>query len=226
MWSGWRGARSGGEARWGVALATRDGATLVVAVGGGGAGTPGRLTAAVGTPGENGGNAAMQPSKTGMASHWAAVFRRGHRRIREKVIGHGWCARTAQVVAMQSAGALHGAFALLHEPAREHGGGIFFQPLIQQGAHLLAEIGSVRQAGELVALQGVLGSRKQELPRGLSRVTGQGGPPDSFRKNNRKVIHVKDDDRISTVESCGKRRGGAGDLSLRALRASTKGRGN
>jgi hypothetical protein len=40
----------------------------------------------------------------------------------------------------------NGAFALFHEPAREHGGSVFLQPLIEEGADLLAEIGGVAKA--------------------------------------------------------------------------------
>ncbi len=47
------------------------------------------------------------------------------------------------------------AFAILHEPAGEHGAGVFVEPLVEQGADLLAEIGGVAEASEFIRLQGI-----------------------------------------------------------------------
>ncbi len=74
------------------------------------------------------------------------------------------------------------ALALVHEPAGEHGGGVFFEPLVEQGRNFLPEIGGVGEPCEFVALQAVARSREQELPRGLSRVTSQGYLPKRLEK--------------------------------------------
>lgn len=68
------------------------------------------------------------------------------------------------------------AFAMLHEPAGEHGGGVFFHPLVEEGRDFLAQIGRMAQPGKFVAMQAVAGSREEKLPRRLGGpVDGQGG---------------------------------------------------
>jgi len=49
-----------------------------------------------------------------------------------------------------------GAFALLHQPTRQHGRGVLFEPGIEQLRDLLAEIGSMAQTRKFVTLQGKL----------------------------------------------------------------------
>jgi len=49
------------------------------------------------------------------------------------------------------------AFALLDQPAGDHGVRVFVEPLVEQGRDLLTEIGRVTEAREFVALQGVAG---------------------------------------------------------------------
>jgi hypothetical protein len=85
------------------------------------------------------------------------------------------------------------ALALVHQPAGEHGGGVFFEPLVEQGRNLLAEIGGVSEPCEFVALEAVARSREQELPRGLSRVASQGYLPKEIEddKNTVSVILSK-----------------------------------
>jgi len=157
-----------------------------------------RLARAAGALGETSTDAAILARKTGVTSQSIASVRRRSRRIREKIIGHGWGVRAPQIGVVQGIRALDGGGALLHEPASEHGRGVFFQPLIHQRGHLFAEIGGVRQAREFVALQRVFRCGKQELPRRLGRVAGQGGPPREAGccKTNRTVIHVKVNDRV------------------------------
>ncbi len=58
----------------------------------------------------------------------------------------------------------HGAFALIHQPARQHGRGIFLEVLIQESSQFLAQIGRMSEAGKFVALQRVAGSGEQEFP--------------------------------------------------------------
>jgi hypothetical protein len=65
---------------------------------------------------------------------------------------------------------LLGTFPLFHQPARQHGGGIFFHPKVKKRADLLAEIGGMAETREFIALQGVSRSREKELPRWLGLV--------------------------------------------------------
>ena len=57
-----------------------------------------------------------------------------------------------------------GAFALIHQPARQHGRGIFLEVLIQEGAQFLAQIRRMSEAGKFIALQRIAGSSEQEFP--------------------------------------------------------------
>ena len=90
--------------------------------------------------------------------------------VRENVIG-----RTAALVLGGLRGrrglfAEDGAFALIHEPASQHGGGVLLKILVEECAQFLAEIGGMGEPGEFVRLEGVTGSGEQELPRRLSVV--------------------------------------------------------
>lgn len=66
-------------------------------------------------------------------------------------------------------------FALLDQPAREHGAGVFFDPLVEQSANLLAEIGGVSQTREFVTLERIARRREKKLPRRLRVGTGHVG---------------------------------------------------
>jgi hypothetical protein len=70
-----------------------------------------------------------------------------------------------------------GALALVDEPAGEHGGGVFFEPLVEKGSDLFAEIGSVGEARKFVGLKRGARGRKEKLPRGLGAKLRQGKPP-------------------------------------------------
>ncbi len=88
--------------------------------------------------------------------------------VRENIIG-----RTSTLVVGGFGGrsrsfAEDGAFALIHEPAGEHGGSVFLEVLIEEGAQFLAEIGGVGEAGEFIGLERIAGGGEQELPRRLS----------------------------------------------------------
>jgi hypothetical protein len=122
--------------------------------------------------------------------HWrsraSAKSRLRARLIREKIIGHGVCGlippiagRRTFIVARRSRRAFAllarcRALALLHQPARQHGRGIFLQPDIQQLRDLLAEIGRVAKPRKLEALQGIAGSGEKKLP-GRLRFVGTHG---------------------------------------------------
>jgi hypothetical protein len=70
---------------------------------------------------------------------------------------------------------LMGTLPLLHQPTREHGGGILLNPKVEKSADLLAEIGGMAQAREFVALQRVSRGREKELPRRLGLVMVHAG---------------------------------------------------
>jgi hypothetical protein len=93
--------------------------------------------------------------KNALRSGDAAGDRRGERLvddlIDEKIIGHrmwvgsgaaGWGLAIFLLVAV----------AMFHEPTGQHGAGVFVEPLVQQGADLLTEIGGVAEASEFIGL--------------------------------------------------------------------------
>ena len=95
--------------------------------------------------------------------------------IRQKIIGHRMavCGRRFGGGLVRSGLRFrgeNGALALLDQPARDHGVGVFVEPLVEQGRDLLAEIGRVTQAGEFVALQRVARSGEKELPGRLGAI--------------------------------------------------------
>jgi hypothetical protein len=91
--------------------------------------------------------------------------------IRKKIIGHRMRSVAAGFRGGKRFWGSRGTLPLLHKPARQHGGGVFFQPLIQHGRNFLAEIGGMGETGQFKTLQRVPGSGKKELPWGL-RGTG------------------------------------------------------
>ena len=104
--------------------------------------------------------------------------------IRKNIIGHGmrpgtWhaagrgmAACREQISARGVLGSAVRTFALLDEPAGEHGGSVFLHPLIEQSANLLVEIGGVGKTGKFVALERIARRREKELPRRLGSWTG------------------------------------------------------
>jgi hypothetical protein len=128
----------------------------------------------------NGSKAGLPAHVLGCCSRTAAKFGRRARLIDEKIIGRGMrglaprvAGRSALVIRCRPlirVANRGGVFALLHQPARKHGRGVFFEPGIQQLSDLLAEIGSVAQAGEFITLERIAGRREKELPRRLGFV--------------------------------------------------------
>ena len=59
------------------------------------------------------------------------------------------------------------SFALIHQPARQHGGGIFLEVLIQESPQFLAQIRRMSEAGKFIALQCIAGRGEKEFPRRL-----------------------------------------------------------
>jgi hypothetical protein len=115
-----------------------------------------------------------KPRNSGMASRRAARCRRRGGLIREEIIGHRMCSVRARFRPGDVVRDLPGTFALLHQPARQHGRSVFLQPLVEQGIDLLAEIGGMTQARQFVGLQRIARSGQQKLPRRLRVVPGHG----------------------------------------------------
>src|SRR6266446_1729558 len=105
----------------------------------------------------------------------ATVYGRRNRPIREKIIGRGMGVLRRRLTGGSDFLCWRGTFALLHQPARKHGCGIFLHPLIQKRSDLLAEIGSMAEAREFITLQRIARSREKELPRGLRLVVSHKG---------------------------------------------------
>jgi len=103
--------------------------------------------------------------------------------IRQNIIGHarrpgtlrrtghaircGAAARGKQSLTQGVFGNARRPFALLDQPAREHGASALFHLLVEQRANLLAEIGGMGQSRKFVALKRIARSREKELPRRL-----------------------------------------------------------
>jgi hypothetical protein len=87
--------------------------------------------------------------------------------IRQKIIGRTLTVGGSAGGGRRIIGSRNGAFALFDEPAGEHGCGVFLEPLIEEGADLLAEIGGVAEAREFVGLQSVARSGEKKFPGSL-----------------------------------------------------------
>ncbi len=114
------------------------------------------------------GDVRASSQKMGFTSCGAPSCRRRRGSIRKNIIGHRMPFRFEQFLARGVLRGARRAFALLDEPASEHGAGIFFHPLIEQGANFLAEIGGMAETGKLVALERIARSREKKFPRRLS----------------------------------------------------------
>ena len=127
-------------------------------------GTPQRTLAVInvrakkGTVGAN-----WAPSAAELSAMAARISRRYHS-IRQNIIGHALAIGPGRLRLQGLSPGGHGAFALLHEPARQHGGSVFLEPLVQQFGDFLAQIRGVRQPRELVGLQCVAGSGEKKFP--------------------------------------------------------------
>ena len=158
---------------------------------------PRRITRGVIRDG-GGREASVKNSKISRTSRGIADFCRWGGSIRKNIIGHRMRrgtrhgigrevgARGKQALAQGVLGSAGGPFALLDQPAREHGAGVLFHPLIEQRANLLAEIGGMGKTRKFVALERIPRSREKKLPRRLGWGTGH----DSLlRIDTCKIIH-------------------------------------
>jgi hypothetical protein len=112
------------------------------------------------------------PQKTCKTSGWPAVCAVRGISIRKKIIGHRMCAIAARLDVGKHLRRPAGTIPLLQKPARQHGGGVLFHPLIDQRGNFLAQVRCVSQTRQFKTLQGVPRSREQELPRWLGRANG------------------------------------------------------
>ena len=132
-----------------------------------------------GGQGFGGANAAnkirIEGRKIDFTSRGASVCRRGDRAITKKIIGRAMSIFRESFNGRSVFRQVLGTFALLHQPAGQHGGGIFLTPKIEKSADLLAEIGGMAEPREFIALQRISRSGEQELPRRLGFVVVHGG---------------------------------------------------
>ncbi len=113
--------------------------------------------------------------KVAETSSCAAICGRWNRSIRKKIIGHGMSVLRGWFVGGSDFLCRRRTFALLHQPARQHGCGTFLHPLVEKSSDLLAEIRSMAEAREFIALQRDSRSREKELPRRFSFAIGHVG---------------------------------------------------
>jgi hypothetical protein len=135
--------------------------------------TPARAVASQNQGGKISNKPCFGPRKAAMTSGCAASYRRLNRGIREKIIGHGWSAIRFGLAGSRRVD-LRRTGTLLHQPARQHGGGIFLEPLVEQGVDLLSKVGGVAQPRQFITLQTIARSGKQKFPGRLRLVARHG----------------------------------------------------
>jgi hypothetical protein len=109
--------------------------------------------------------AATEPSTAAIGTWWNPGFR-------QEIIGRSFARHPARFGCRRVRHLrLH---ALVNQPSRQRRRSIFLQPLIQEIADLLAQVGSMSKAGEFIVLQGVPRSAQQELSGRLGLVLGHG----------------------------------------------------
>jgi hypothetical protein len=91
--------------------------------------------------------------KIAVTSSWASVCGRRDRAFREKVIGRGMSICPDRFSGRSVLLRMLRTFPLFHQPARQHGCGVFLHPKVEKRANLLAEIGGMAETREFVALQ-------------------------------------------------------------------------
>lgn len=141
-----------------------------------------------------------KPHPGAARSRLTAKNRRGRRLIHQKIIGPrlDWLwMRLGRSIALVE---MRGILALLHQPAGEHGGGVFFQPGIEKLANFLAEIGGMTQTREFIALKTVPRGREKELPRRLRGVTRQRALPGDMAYRNCVIHRINNNHRANDCE--------------------------
>ena len=121
-----------------------------------------------------GGTLRIERRKIDFTSSSASVCGRRDRPLRKKIIGHGMSVFPWRFSGGSVFRRLLRPLPLLHQPARQHGGGVFLHPEIEKRANLLAEICGMAQTREFITLQRVTRSGEKELPRRLGLVVVHG----------------------------------------------------
>ena len=93
--------------------------------------------------------------KTFKSSVWAAVYGLRGGSIRKKIIGHRMRPIPAGIGRGKHIRNAGRTLALLHKPARQHGNGVFLNPLVQQRPNFLTEIGSMAKPRQFKTLKRV-----------------------------------------------------------------------
>jgi len=117
----------------------------------------------------------LQRRLMAFTSSGASVCGWRERSIRKNIIGHGMSVFPERFSSGNLLLRLLRAFPLLHQPARQHGRGTFFNPKVEKRADFLAEIGGVIEPREFKALQRIVRSGEKKLPRGLGLVAVHAG---------------------------------------------------
>src|SRR5260370_12483191 len=112
----------------------------------------------------------MERRKIAFTSSVASVCGRRNRPIRKKIIGHGMSVFRKSFNRGSVLLRNLRAFLLFHQPARQHGRGVFLDPKIELRAYLTATSGGMVETREFITLQRVSRSGKKKLPRRLSFV--------------------------------------------------------
>jgi hypothetical protein len=197
-------------------LATRVAACVVRLVCDAGGRTPPRSLGGSALVAGSGSQIDFSAQLPGLRSRTRAKFARRSRLIREKVIGRSMrtvAARSGRRSPLVGGRSLRvfrplvgtvlasgGSFALLHQPPRQHGRGVFFQPGIEQLRDLLSEIGGMAEPRKLITLQRVPRRREKELPRWLGSVV-QG----DLQRKRRHIINTSTIVKSTHVRTyCGK----------------------
>jgi hypothetical protein len=83
---------------------------------------------------------------------------------RKKIIGRGMRSIVTGFAVGEQICSPWRAFPLLKEQTRQHGGSVFFLPVVEQSDDFLPQIRGVRETRQFKTLQGAPRSREQELP--------------------------------------------------------------
>jgi hypothetical protein len=145
-------------------------------------GTPRSRWVSAALGGKVGGELSNSSRKIASTPSGTTVCGRRSRPIRQNIIGRSTPVLRQRVAAgVSRLMGLRRPLALLDQPAGEHGGAVFFHPLIEKRANLLAKIGGMTKPREFVALQRIARSREQKRPRWLGSGTDRVG---LLRNNN------------------------------------------
>lgn len=133
-----------------------------------------------------GGEASLKNPKINCTSCATSNFSLWGRSIRKNIIGHGMCPRRERFIGLRRFRSLAKPLRVIDQQARQHRARTLLDPLVNEYANLLAEIGGMCEARKLVALKRITRSREKKLPRRLGWGTGHVSLLDA---NVCKVIH-------------------------------------